>query len=112
MKPPSASRSSFVSPAAFLPAETSDLLVANYDFLPSVLDYLGLQDKTAGLSAAAGKSFAPALRGDDIPWKNAIYHEFENTRMIRTPDWKLTLRHPYGPDELYNMKNDPGRGKT
>jgi len=29
-------------------------------------------------------------------------------RMIRTPDWKLTVRHPYGPDELYDMKNDPG----
>ena len=27
--------------------------------------------------------------------------------MIRTPDWKLTMRHPYGPDELYDMKNDP-----
>ena len=98
----------FRQPGRIPAGRTSDLMVANYDFLPSVLDYLGLQDKTPTSPPLPGRSFAPALRGDDMPWKNAIYHEFENTRMIRTPDWKLTLRHPYGPDELYDMKSDPG----
>ena len=40
-------------------------------------------------------------------WENVIFYEFENSRMIRTPDWKYTCRFPGGPDELYDMRNDP-----
>lgn len=97
----------FRQPGRIPAGRVSELMVANYDFLPSVLDYLGLQDKTPALPPLPGKSLAPALLGEDIAWPDAIYHEFENTRMIRTRDWKLTLRHPYGPDEFYDMKNDP-----
>ena len=28
--------------------------------------------------------------------------------MIRTPDWKYTRRYPNGPDELYDLRKDPG----
>jgi arylsulfatase A-like enzyme len=94
-------------PGQIVAGKTSDLMVANHDFLPTVLDCLGLEAKTRTSPPLPGKSFAPALRGKDIRWENVIFHEFENTRMIRTPDWKLTVRHPYGPDELYSMKNDP-----
>jgi arylsulfatase A-like enzyme len=73
-----------------------------------VLDYLGLADKTPASPPLPGKSFAAALRGKEITWENVIYHEFENTRMIRSPKWKLTLRHPFGPNELYDMETDPG----
>jgi arylsulfatase A-like enzyme len=86
---------------------TSDLMVENHDFLPTVLDYLDLRDKTPKSPPLPGKSFAPVLRGTDVAWDNIIYHEFENTRMIRTPKWKLTIRHPLGPDELYDMEGDP-----
>ena len=86
---------------------TSDLMVENHDFLPTMLDYLGLNDQMPVAPPLPGKSFAPVLRGQTIPWDNVIYHEYENTRMIRTPKWKLTLRHPYGPDELYDMAKDP-----
>jgi arylsulfatase A-like enzyme len=48
------------------------------------------------------------LRGKEIKWDNVIYHEFENTRMIRDERYKLTIRHPFGPDELYDMGKDPG----
>jgi len=47
------------------------------------------------------------LRGRTMACDNTIYHELENTRMIRTGRWKLTVRHPDGPDELYDMDNDP-----
>jgi arylsulfatase A-like enzyme len=84
-----------------------DLMVENHDFLATVLDYLGMNDKLPTTPPSPGKSFAGVLRGKDIGWDNVIYHEFENTRMIRTPKWKLTLRHPFGPDELYDMEKDP-----
>ena len=87
--------------------KVSDLMVHNHDFLPTMLDYLGLADKTPTSPPLPGKSFAPLLRGKTMEWENVIYHEYENSRMIRTPKWKLTIRHPYGPDEFYDMEKDP-----
>ena len=89
------------------PGKTSDLMVQNHDFLPTVLEYLGLKEKIPSSPPLPGHSFEPALRGRQVPWENLVYHDFENTRMIRSPKWKLTLRYPYGPDELYDMENDP-----
>ncbi len=97
----------FREPGKITAGKTSDLMVENHDFLPTVLDFLGLKNETPTSPPLPGKSFAPVLRGETISWENVIYHEFENTRMIRTPKWKLTLRHPYGPDELYDMEKDP-----
>ena len=33
--------------------------------------------------------------------------EYGPTRMIRTRTWKYVHRYPDGPDELYNLANDP-----
>ena len=90
----------------------SDLMVANYDFLPTVLDYLGLKPEIPKSPPLPGHSFAPALYGKRIAWGDAIFHDFENTRMIRTTRWKLTIRHPSGPDELYDMKKDPDEARN
>jgi arylsulfatase A-like enzyme len=80
----------------------------NYDFFPSVLDYLGMDEKIPDAPEIPGKSYAQVLLEDDIAWNDVIFHEFENTRMIRNDRWKYTWRHPEGPDELYNMQEDPG----
>jgi arylsulfatase A-like enzyme len=98
----------FRQPGEIPAGKTCEFMVANYDFLPTVLDWLGMKDKTPASPPLPGKSFAPALRGQVMVWENTIYHEFENTRMIRTPKWKLTIRHPFGPDELYDMEHDAG----
>jgi arylsulfatase A-like enzyme len=92
--------------------KTSEAMTCNYDFLPTVLDYLGLAEKIPTQPALPGKSYAAALKGKTLAWQNTIYHEFENTRMIRTPEWKLTLRYPNGPDEFYNMALDPEESKN
>ena len=97
----------FRQPGTIPEGKTSDLMVENHDFLPTVLDYLGLGDKTPNSPKLPGKTFSAVLHGGETRWENVIYHEFENTRMIRTPKWKLTMRYPYGPDELYDMENDP-----
>lgn len=97
----------FRQPGKISAGKTLDLMVSNYDFLPTVLDYLGLAGKAPTNPVAPGKSFAAALEGKTIGWRDAIFHEFENTRMIRTERWKLTRRFPDGPDELYDMASDP-----
>ncbi len=97
----------FRQPGEIAAAKISDVMVENHDFLPTVLDYLGLKDQTPTAPILPGKTFAPVLHGKEIPWENVIYHEFANARMIRTEKWKLTIRYPYGPDEFYNMEKDP-----
>jgi arylsulfatase A-like enzyme len=88
----------------------SDLLVSNYDFLPTVLEYLGLADQTPEKPAPPGHSYAAALRGNDngVRSGDAVFFEFENVRAIRTADWKYVHRFPDGPDELYDLAADPG----
>ena len=38
---------------------------------------------------------------------DAVFYEFETCRSVRTERWKLVLRHPEGPHELYDMRGDP-----
>ncbi len=85
-----------------------DHLVSNYDLLPSVLDYLGLKDQTPTKPPLPGHSYANVLRGKPVSWDDTVYFEFENVRAVRTPAWKYIHRFPDGPDELYDLKNDPG----
>ena len=95
-------------PRGIAPGRVATPRVCNYDFFTSILDYLGLD---ADVPHSPGRSFASEMRGEtptaglvDRP----VFHEFENTRMVRDGAWKYTQRHPHGPDELYDMSNDPG----
>lgn len=97
----------FRQPGSVVPG-TSDLLVSNYDFLPSVLDHIGLANRIPKSPESPGRSFAPVLKGETISWNNEMGYEFEGCRAFHTDDWKIVLRkNPSGPSELYDMKNDP-----
>jgi arylsulfatase A-like enzyme len=91
-----------------IPAGTTcDLMTSTYDVLPTVLGYLGLKDKMAAEPESPGRDYSAALSGRKLDWDNVVFYEFENTRMIRTADWKYTRRIPEGPDELYGLAADP-----
>lgn len=89
----------------------SNLMVSNTDFLPSVLDYLGMKDRIpdAPNQRLSGRSYASVLRGETIDdWETAMFYEMEGTRSVRTEDWKYVARRsPPGPSELYDMQADP-----
>jgi arylsulfatase A-like enzyme len=89
----------------------SDAPINNYDVFPTLLELLGLDP---GLAAdSPGATFAPALAGDALDWQDRlVFHEYENTRTVRGPRWKLTRRHPDGPDELYDLAEDPGEARN
>ena len=78
-----------------------------YDFMPTLLDYLGLPVPEGG--NLPGGSFAPALVDEAAPSRGevVVYDEYGPTRMVRAEDWKYVHRHPEGPDELYDLVNDP-----
>jgi arylsulfatase A-like enzyme len=97
----------FHQPGRITAGTTSNALVSNYDFLPSVLGHLGLAAKMPTQPKSPGRDFSPILAGKKIAWDNAVFYEFETCRAIRTDRWKLVLRHPDGPHELYDMQVDP-----
>lgn len=100
-------------PKSITPGST-DVMVSNTDFLPSILDYVGLRDriplKQQGKQRELklpGRSFAAILRGDEIEWETAMYYEMEGCRSVRTENWKYVARRsPDGPGELYDMAKD------
>jgi arylsulfatase A-like enzyme len=97
----------FRHPAKIPAGARKDMMVSNYDLMPTVLSYLGCKDRIPKKPKLPGRDYSAALRGRQMKWENVIFYEFENSRMIRTPDWKYTCRFPDGPDELYDMRNDP-----
>ncbi len=86
-------------------AET-DALFSSYDFVPTVLDYMGLPPSPG--RNLPGHSFAKVLRGEDQQGPaDAVFGEYGRARMIRTDRWKLVHRCDGGPDELYDLHADP-----
>lgn len=83
-------------------------LLSQYDFMPTLLDYLGLENPVA--EDLPGRSFLPLLSdpGSDEHDFVVVFDEYGPTRMIRTHEWKYIHRYPYGPHELYDLAHDPG----
>ena len=84
-----------------------DHMVSNYDFMPSVLTWLGLEDKMPLEPESPGRNYAPSLQGNAIPWDDVVFYEFENLRCIRTAEWKYIERFSDEPDELFHLSHDP-----
>lgn len=98
----------FRHPGGIPAGTTCEALVSNYDFLPSVLGYLGLSTHMPKSPESPGRDFSNALRGVPLKnWENTVFYEMETTRAIRSEKWKLVVRHPNGPHELYDMQSDP-----
>jgi arylsulfatase A-like enzyme len=97
----------FRYPEGIKPGKTN-AMVSNYDFLPSLLEYLGLEHRIPRKPKLPGRSFAALLRGKQIEWETRMFYEMEGCRSVRTEDWKyVARREPEGPTELYDMANDP-----
>jgi arylsulfatase A-like enzyme len=89
-------------------ARRVDLLVSNVDFMPTMIDYLGLKRTGRAQPASPGRNFAAVLRGQQVEsWDNTVFYEFENVRAIRTDRWKYIERFRQSPNELYDLKADP-----
>ena len=85
-----------------------DAMVSAYDFMPTLLDYLGLpipQD-----CDIVGHSFLSLLLGEEGQGREQVvlYDEYGETRMVRTATHKYVQRYPDGPNELWDLVNDPG----
>lgn len=83
-------------------------MASAYDWMPTLLDYLGLPLPQQG--RLPGHSFAGVLTGSAAGGHGAVLiaDEYGPTRMIRTETDKYIRRYPYGPDEYYDLLADPG----
>ena len=85
-----------------------DHLLSHYDFFPTLLDLLALNDPA--LAALPGRSFAPLLRDQPFAERQAVvvFDEYGPVRMIRSRTHKYVHRFPYGPHEFFDLALDPG----
>ncbi len=97
----------FSHPGRIPGARVEGAMVSAYDFMPTLLDYLDVP--LPGDRNLAGTSFAPALRGREIEGRDrvVVFDEYGPVRMIRTRDFKYVHRHPDGPHQLFDLRNDP-----
>jgi arylsulfatase A-like enzyme len=84
-----------------------EALLSHYDIMPTLLDYLGFENPNA--ASLPGSSFADMLRGwhHCPPGEVVVFDEYGPVRMVRDRKWKYVHRYPYGPNELYDLLNDP-----
>ena len=78
--------------------------VDHYDTFHTIAELAGLSLLNQD---CAGRSYAPLLRGEDIDWDDTRYGEYGDLRMIRDERWKLILRYPNGPHDLFDLQTDP-----
>ena len=94
-------------PERIPPGRTTEAMMSQYDFMPTLLQYLDLPPVEG--ERLPGTSYAPVwLGGEEQPRDEVVvYDEYGPVRMIRTRDWKYVHRYPYGPHELYDLRKDP-----
>ena len=85
---------------------TTDLLIGQYDLMPTILDMAGANVTIAN---SPGRSFAEYLKGQAIAsWGDAVFMDQEATRAIRTSRYSFWKRlEGTGEHELYDLRNDP-----
>lgn len=98
-----------ISGPGFRAGTEVDSFVTLIDLAPTILEVGGVAGN--GLD---GVDLAPLLRGEDIPWRDAVLCEFHgdefglySQRMLRYGRYKLVY-NPHDVRELYDLDADPG----
>jgi len=91
-----------------------DQMILNVDLAPTFLSWAGLLVP----GEMQGRSFAPLVGGEMIPWRDDFYHEFTWTadgRIVpsegmRSADLKYIRYFDQKPvvEQLFDLKKDPG----
>ncbi len=83
-------------------------MLSQYDFLPTILDYTGVEQPDASLNLP-GRSFVGIINGEKSELREdvVVFDEYGPVRMVRTRDFKYIHRYGHSVNELYNLRNDP-----
>ena len=78
--------------SGFACGNTSDAMVSNIDFMPTLLDYAGYQNPN---SLCDGMSFKAALENENYVERESMYHELGYARAVVKGEFKyITLNYP------------------
>ncbi len=88
--------------------EVSSDLLSHYDLMPTILEFAGVSPSEK-LEDRPGASFVSSMIGQlgQKPKSVVVHDEYGQTRMIRTDSKKYVHRYPSGPNELWDLDNDP-----
>jgi choline-sulfatase len=100
----------FNQPGGLLGHQRRNEYVTHCDTFMTILESVGIE--LPSLERAErnypGRSYDTALKGQSVPeWDDTVIGEYGNLRMIRTPELKLVMRFPEGPNELFDLSRDP-----
>lgn len=94
-------------PAKVPTGERTDVLFSHYDFMPSLLGFLGLgEEDPYGLPGQDLSHFWRGAKGDSRG-NVVVYDEYGPVRMIRDMRYKYVKRFPEGLDEFFDLVADP-----
>jgi arylsulfatase A-like enzyme len=90
------------------PQLTRPELVSAYDLVPTLCELTGADLPARNL---CGRSYLPLATGKPLPkkqpWRTTVFGHYQNTDMARDKRYKLVLRVPPAPGELYDLSVDP-----
>ncbi len=99
--------------AGVKPGSQIQQLIQNIDVAPTILELAGLQ-KPGNMD---GMSFAPFIRGQEVPWRDRIYYEYfwerpfpqtPTVHAVRTDQYKYIRYHGvWDINELFDLQQDP-----
>lgn len=100
-------------PGRIEPGSRTDLRALTMDLFPTICGAAGVEVP----HAIDGRSFLPTLLGEEQPplrefwfWRRregGIAYGGKTIEAVRRGDWKLLQNSPFGPQELYNLAEDP-----
>ncbi len=81
-------------------------LFSHYDIMPTIADMMGESLD----ESYPGHSFKEIFEGKIPTGEDSVvvFDEYGPVRMIRTTEYKYVHRYPYGENEFYDLKADPG----
>ena len=100
-----------------LPNKEISNQVCHVDFMPTILDYLGIK-LDESYEKLDGKSLLPMIEGEKVD-EEIVYIEtgspldtntpakIPNVKAVRTSKWKLIFNEYNNTKELYDLENDP-----
>jgi arylsulfatase A-like enzyme len=99
----------FRHPGRIAGGTRSDHTINEFDLLPTLLAWLGLERAVAN---SPGQSHAALLAGGAPRAEQPAFFEYITTRAIKTREWKYIKRFLAEPNELYDLANDPGETRN
>jgi arylsulfatase A-like enzyme len=91
-------------PGAIRPGTVVKQPVSQIDFMPTILDYVGLPVP----EKIHGRSMRPLIEGRPVAWRDyAFCQRADRLRMLRTERWKYAFGHQARMLALYDLQNDP-----